>query len=123
MLTDRGVKVLWLVYAYAKQHGAWPSSADVAKRLGRDKMNAYRLLLSLQANGFVRLHDAGPESGWRLSPQALAVLKRPPPRIHGTAPRRVRNDPKRLAWYTRRKRLAERYSTVRLFDGLPVVEA
>ncbi|HUY42027.1 MAG TPA: hypothetical protein VMV82_10725 [Candidatus Dormibacteraeota bacterium] len=125
MLTyDRGLKVLRAVYAYARQYHAWPSAADVAKAIKRHKMSAYRLLVRLQADEYVqRQEKGGPESGWRLTETACKLLKRPRPKLSDDpAPRRIRNDPKKLAWYNRRKWLAQRYAAVRLYDGLEVVE-
>jgi len=124
MLLDRRyLAVLRAVYRYSKQYGAWPSSDDVGKRVKRDKTNAHRRLVRLQADGFVQLHKAGQQSGWSLTPTACATLKVKSPPLRQAPARRVRNDPKKLAWHTRRKRLEQRCATLRLYDGLEVVEA
>ncbi len=114
MLTDQGRAALKAAFSYAKQYGAWGSGQDIARAIRRDRRNAQRLMRKLEAGGYVTMRWKGPESGWILTAAGLAAIghAQAPPMKAGVARRRIRNNPGKHKWHTRRKRLEQRFQTL-----------
>lgn len=101
MLTPKRLALLRAIYAYAKHYHAWPSIADLDKRVGYARRTVYALT---KLGLVVRLHFGG-EGGQMLTDAAYDLLERRPVVIRPQR-RRLRNHPQRMGWVTRRQKNA-----------------
>ena len=114
MLAPQATIALRAIFAYARKYGVWPSSAEIAPKVKRDRRNVCRLLRKLESSNLVSMRWNGQESGWILTPCGLEAIGRKvaPAMKDGAPSRKVRNNQGKFIWHTRRKRLAERYKTL-----------